>query len=177
MYLSSLTPSGIPKVTILVCSTLFFNIYINDLPIVAEYSQLFLFADDAKLLIVIKTNRDTINLQSDINNLEEWSTNNCLTVNIEKCKFMCCTLKRNPILFDYSISWTILELVHNFKGLEVLFDSKLNFSEHTEMIKNKTMRNLGFIKRTCRSFNDPIALKTLLFSCPFWSQILPSNLD
>jgi len=32
------------------------------------------------------------------------------------------------------------------------------------MIKNKAMRNLGFIKRTCGSFIDPIPLKILYCS-------------
>jgi hypothetical protein len=80
-------------------------------------------------------------------------------------------LIKTPIYFNYSISGSNLELVFNFKDLGVMFDSKLNFSNHTEMIKNKAMRNLGFIKRTCRSFNDPTALKTLYCS------LVRSNLE
>lgn len=58
-------------------------------------------------------------------------------------------LIKNPIYYDYTISDSNIELVSQFKDLGVIFDSKLNFSPHTEMIKNKAMRNLGFIKRTC----------------------------
>jgi len=155
-------PSGVPQGDHL--STLLFNIFVNDLPSAIEHSQLFLFADDAKIINAIKASQDAVNLQSDINNLVKWSENNCLALNIEKCKFMRYTLIKNPINFNYSILGTILELVYNFKDLVIMFDSKLNFSNHTEMIKNKAMRNLGFIKRTCRSFNDPTALKALYCS-------------
>lgn len=34
------------------------------------------------------------------------------------------------------------------KVLGVLFDSKLNFQNRTEMTENEAMRALGFIKRT-----------------------------
>lgn len=64
-----------------------------------------------------------------------------------------------------------LSLVTNFIDLGVNFDPKLNFSLHTQMLKNKAMRNLRFIKRTCHSFNDPTALKTLFCS------LVRSNLE
>lgn len=79
--------------------------------------------------------------------------------------------KKNTIIFNYSIFGLPLPLVSNKKDLGVIFDSKLNFSHHTQMIKNKTMRNLGFIKITCHSFNDPTALKTLVRS------LVRSNLE
>jgi len=40
------------------------------------------------------------------------------------------------------------------------------------MIKNKTTRNLGFIKRSRRSLDAPVALKTMLISGWHESQIL-----
>ncbi|KAF0762619.1 RNA-directed DNA polymerase from mobile element jockey [Aphis craccivora] len=77
----------------------------------------------------------------------------------------------NPIIFNYSISNYNLELVSNFKDLEIIFDSKLNFSYHTEFIKNKAMRILDFIKRSCEDFRDPFALKILYCS------LIRSNLE
>jgi len=61
---------------------------------------------------------------------------------------MCYNLIKNQINFYYSISKTTLKLVYNFKDLKVILVCKLNFSNHIEIIKNKTIRNLGFIKRT-----------------------------
>lgn len=71
---------------------------------------------------------------------------------------------KNPKCYHCTISDSNIELVSQFKDLGVIFDSKLNFSPYTEMVKNKAMRNLGFIKRTCGSFMDPIPLKILYCS-------------
>lgn len=73
-------------------------------------------------------------------------------------------LIQNQTNFQYYISDYKIELVSNFKDLGVIFDSKLKFSLHSQMIKNKAMRNLGFIKRTCGSFTDPIPLKLLYYN-------------
>lgn len=134
--------SGVPQGDHL--STLLFNIFINDLPNVIINSNILLFAVDAKLIKIIKTGQDAINLLSDINNLILWCNRNHLFLNVNKCKFMRFYLIKNPICYHYTISDSNIELVSQFKDLGVIFDSKLNFSPHTEMIKNKAMRNLGF---------------------------------
>jgi len=65
-------PSGVPQGDNL--STLLFNIFINDIPDVIKKSQVFLFADDLKLVKIKKINNiyDAIDLQSDINNIQTW---------------------------------------------------------------------------------------------------------
>lgn len=40
------------------------------------------------------------------------------------------------------------------KDLGLLFDSKLTFKPHIHHIKNKTLKLLGFIQRTCVDLND-----------------------
>jgi hypothetical protein len=77
-------------------------------------------------------------------------------------------LIKNPIIFNYSIFNYNLKLVSNFMDLALIlwilrFDSKLNL--------NKTMRFLGFIKRSCKDFCDPFALKILYYS------LIRSNFD
>lgn len=52
----------------------------------------------------------------------------------------------NPINYNYSISNLNIELLANFRDLGVIFDSKLKLSTHTEIIKNKAIRNLNFIQ-------------------------------
>jgi len=64
-------------------------------------------------------------------------------------------LIKNPIIFNYSISNSNLEIVSTFKDLGIIFNSKLNFSYHTEFIKNTAMRSLGFIKCSFNDFCDP----------------------
>lgn len=78
-------------------------------------------------------------------------------------------LKKNPINFHYSILSSKIELVSHSKNLGIIFDSKYNFSLLTEMIKNKAMRILGFVKRTHGSFKDPGPLKFLYCSLVHYS--------
>jgi hypothetical protein len=80
-------------------------------------------------------------------------------------------LIKNPIIFNYSISNSNLELVSNFEDLGIIFDSKLIFSYRTEFIKNKAMCILGFIKRSCKNVCKPFGLKILYCS------LVHSNLD
>jgi len=152
-------PSGVPQGDHL--STLLFNIFINDIPDVIKYSRVFLFADDLKLVKIINNQGDAHDLQNDIDKIQSWCSTNRLLLNIDKCKFMRFSLSKNVINYNYHISGTDIELLTNFKNLCVIFDSKLHFSAHIEMIKNKAMCNLGFIKRTCGSFRDPLSLNVL----------------
>jgi len=99
--------------------------------LILQYSQLFSIADDAKLVHTIRSLQNAIHLQNDIMNLEKWSIENSLTLNTQKCQFMRHNLiKKNPIIFNYSIFGLPLLLVSNFKDLGVIFDRKLNFSRH-----------------------------------------------
>ena len=63
---------------------LFFLIYINDLPSVVFSSVALLFADDLKL-IYSGSPEQLERLQSDIDNLLSWSTQNCLLFYAKKC--------------------------------------------------------------------------------------------
>ena len=107
----------------------------------------------------------------DINSIHSWCSANRLSLNIDKCKFMRFCFIKNVINYNYSISNSNIEQLANFKDLGVIFDSKLHFSAHNEMIKNKAMRNHGFIKQTCGSFKDPLSLKILFCA------LVRSNLD
>jgi len=104
-----------------------------------------LFAEDAKLVNIIKTVQDAINLQYDIDNLQIWCNLNQLFLNINKCNIMHYHLIKNPINYKYCISDFKIKLVSEFKDLGIIFDTKLNFFLHSETIQNKAMFNLGFI--------------------------------
>lgn len=121
----------------------------------------FFFSDYLKLVKIINNQDDTVDLQVDINNIQSWCLANRLLLNTNKCKFMHLSLSKHVINYNYSISNSYIELLKIFKDLGVILDSKLNFSAYTEKMNNKAMRDLGFIKRTCRSFRDPQSLKVL----------------
>jgi len=62
-------------------SLLFFIIYINELPDICD-SQLFLYADDAKVYRQIFNSQDKENLQHDLIRLNSWADNWLIKLNI-----------------------------------------------------------------------------------------------
>ena len=64
--------SGIPQGSVL--GPILFVIYINNLPEVVKCGA-YHFADDTKIFRQITIKEDTLQLQSDINSLEQWSQN------------------------------------------------------------------------------------------------------
>ena len=68
---------------------LLFIIHINDLPdCLNDDSNIYLYADDAKLFRHISTSQDSLFLQDDINNLSNWTDEWLIKLNINKCKFV-----------------------------------------------------------------------------------------
>ena len=74
-----------------------FQIYVNDMQEGLK-SYINLFADDAKLLKVIKSQEDCKELQKDIDKIHEWSLKWKLEFNAKKCHVMeMGKSKRRPI--------------------------------------------------------------------------------
>ena len=77
--------SGIPQGSIL--GPLLFIIYINDL---VEYcnsgSEIYLFADDAKMFSYVTQNENNKQLQQDLNKFKEWMDTWLLSLNVDKCR-------------------------------------------------------------------------------------------
>lgn len=100
-----------------IISLLFFNTFINYyIPNVIKNSHIFVFANDLKLVKIINIKNDTIDLQTDFNNIQTWCLTNRLSLNIDKCIFMRFNLIKNTIDFNYSISNLNVELLTNFKN-------------------------------------------------------------
>ena len=74
-----------------------FLLYVNDLPTAVEASKVACFADDTKVLKQIDNLQGTVGLQNDINNLNSWAIDNCLTFNETKCKCQRITRKKTPV--------------------------------------------------------------------------------
>ena len=74
--------SGIPQWSVL--GPMLFVIYINDLP---EHviSQMYLFADDTKLMKKVRTQNDSVLLQNDMDGMQNWSNTWLLNFHPDKC--------------------------------------------------------------------------------------------
>jgi len=137
--------SGIPQGSIL--GPLLFIIYINDLPDSLNVdSNIFLYADDAKLYRHISTSQDSSSLQDDINKLANWTNEWLIKLNIKKCKVV--SYGRNvDHSYSYHINNVELEKLDSIIDLGVHFDSQLKFDDHMDEKINKAYSFLGIIKR------------------------------
>ena len=70
-----------------VLGPLLFLIYINDMPDALNH-MCKLFADDSKLIAIIKNGNDKLMLQEDLDKLANWANDWRMKFNYEKCKTM-----------------------------------------------------------------------------------------
>lgn len=147
--------SGIPQGSIL--GPLLFIIYINDLvDSCSNGSELYLYADDAKLFRHILSDLDRGLLQRDLDNLSDWTEKWLLKLNVNKCKYMSYerSSHSDTSLNQYTIGGVNLECVEVMKDLGVKFDSKLKFTDHINEKINKAYGVLGLIKRNFQYLSE-----------------------
>ena len=96
--------SGVPQGSVL--GPTLFLIFINDMPEVIQ-SLVKLFADDSKLLSVVKSQQDKLLLQEDLDRLLNWTITWKMQFNQKKCKVMRITKKSSSI--DLHLPFTFTE--------------------------------------------------------------------
>ena len=75
--------------------------------------------------------------------LTNWSDQNGLTLNTNKCNVISFYKGNNPLLFDYFINSDKLNRVSVIKDLVVLFDSSVTFESDINYIVSKSFKLLG----------------------------------
>ena len=99
---------------------------------------------------------DNVNLQTNLNQVVNWSRKWLINLNISKCKVMTINGKQ-----DVGVSYNIaangesfqLERVDNEKDLGFLIDSRLNFENHLNKTVKKANKIVGVIKRNFKDLN------------------------
>ena len=154
--------SGIPQGTVL--GPLLFVIYINDI-LENISSDGFLFADDTKIFREITSKEDSLNLQSDIDSLKNWSEQWGMEFNRDKCHVLTLGKFENiKHTHRYMLGEDEIEHVFMEKDLGITIDSELTYEEH---ISNKIRVANGIVGLMRRSFSylDPSSFKKLF--CAF----------
>lgn len=190
---------GIPQGTVL--GPILFNIYLNELLHMKTSAKTIAYADDTVLLIEGDSWEMAINKsQLEISKIVQWLSENSLSVNITKTKFMCFSIYNRDIPnistlkvhnFVCSSENNIncnckneLHSVKNIKYLGVCIDQNLRWEKHIELL-NSNIRKLIWKFYQLRSFMPFNILKTLYYALAesimrygisIWGSAYPTNL-
>ncbi|XP_058827797.1 uncharacterized protein LOC131687719 [Topomyia yanbarensis] len=154
--------SGVPQGSNL--GPLLFSLFFNDVCFVIPPGCRLIYADDLKLFLIVRSIEDCKELQKHLDAFSCWCNRNLLALSVSKCSIISFTRRKNPILWNYTISGESLERMTVVRDLGVLLDSQLTFRNHYSHVTAQANRNLGFIIRIAKEFTDPYCLRALYFS-------------
>ena len=153
--------SGVPQGSIL--GPLLFVLFINDLcDVLNPGTGIYMYADDTKIWREIDSEHDQKLLQTDINELYNWSLRNKIRFHPDKCKVISVSLKHKPCNFAYNMNGHFLEKVEHERDLGVIVSKNLKWNKHQNYILNKSRQKLGLLKRIC-SFSQNSQHRKQLF--------------
>ncbi|CAM4547301.1 unnamed protein product [Lepidochelys olivacea] len=145
--------SGVPQRSVL--GPVLFNIFINDLE-KGVNSEVAKFADDTKLLKIIKSQADCKELQKDLSKLGDWVTKWQMKFNVDKCKIM--HIGKHDPNYTYKMMESKLVVTTQEKDLGVIVDSSLKISTQCAVAAKKANKMLGIIKKGIDNKTENITL-------------------
>uniref|UniRef100_A0A452HI16 Reverse transcriptase domain-containing protein n=1 Tax=Gopherus agassizii TaxID=38772 RepID=A0A452HI16_9SAUR len=145
--------SGVPQESVL--GPIQFNLFINDLE-KGVNSEVAKFADDTKLLKIVKAKADCEELQKDLTKLSDWATKWQMKFNVDKCKVM--HIGKNNPNYTYNMMGANLATTSQEKDLGVIVDSSLKMSTQCAEAVKKANRMLGIIKKGIENKTENILL-------------------
>ncbi|CAM4564408.1 unnamed protein product [Caretta caretta] len=132
--------SGVPQGSVL--GPILFNLFINDLE-KGVNSEVAKFADDTKLLKILKTKADCEELQKDLTKLSDWATKWQMKFNVDKCKVM--HIGKNNPNYTYNMMGANLPMTNQERDLGVIVESSLKTSTQCAAAVKKANRMLNII--------------------------------
>lgn len=135
---NAIATSGVPQGSHI--GPLLFVFYARDIVDIVDDIKLLmrLFADDTKLLCIIRSMADSVLLQRTIDKLDDWSRVNQLPLNPGKIKCMTYSIRRKrKFETRYYIGDTPIERVKIHMDLGMMFDEKLQFDEHMKYLLDR----------------------------------------
>lgn len=109
----------------------------------------------------IESEDDCHHLQQDIDRVVQWSQNNKLQLNVNKCSVLTFSRAREPLHYSYKVDNAPLKREEVVRDLGVRMDTQLRFREHITSVCKKAYKRLGFVLRTAASFTNMKAISVL----------------
>lgn len=111
--------------------------------------QIFIsFADDLCIVKVIYDENDCLSLQNDLNIVYNYCNDNMLKLNPSKSEHLRIS-QRICNNFQYTINNCNILSVDSHKQIGVIYDNKLCFNSHTDMIIAKALQKFGTLIYIC----------------------------
>ncbi|MEL7309767.1 MAG: reverse transcriptase domain-containing protein, partial [Pseudomonadota bacterium] len=144
--------SGVPQGSVL--GPVLFALCIDSLSPICANSACFKYADDVTFLHFIRKDSDDV-LQSEWNNLEKWSRDVGLFLNLDKCCVMNCVTKKSLVMKPLTtLNSVTIRTVNTVRLLGVLFSSNLTWNDHFSLVTKKCFKRF-FILRNLRNAKCP----------------------
>jgi hypothetical protein len=149
--------SGVPQGSVL--GPLLFVIYINDMPD-SVINLLKLFADDTKLISIIKCEEDLVRLQQDLGTLSEWASEWKMSFNHKKCKYMRIgnnELAKQELKLTMSADNNephVLEETKEEKDLGVYLQNNLKWTANVDKACTKAYNSLGLLRKSFKTWTN-----------------------
>ena len=164
-----------------------FLVMVNDLQCRSGKSEMWKFVDDVSISETLPRNADLSTIQSDLNSVTVWSSNNLMKLNADKCKVMhICFLREQSDLPSLYIGNQVLETVSSHKVLGLILQNDLKWNEHIAISVNKASKRLHILRVLRRGSIPPHDLviiyyalirSTLEYYCIVWHCNLPRYLS
>ncbi|CAL8088493.1 unnamed protein product [Orchesella dallaii] len=169
-------------------SGLVFALYLNDLPEKLSNSKSLFYADDLGMHASAETIPEVESkLQSDVDALESWCSENGMKINTQKTKSMLFHRKKlsESDRLDLKTSENKIEYVKEFKYLGLSLDQKLSFNAHYEKVCSNMTSRLYMLKRYAKYFSfkwrhifcTSLVLSVLEYCLPVWGTLSEGKLD
>lgn len=108
-----------------------------------------------------------------------------MTINYDKTVFMRITHKKTPLLFHYGANGIGLSEVAEYKYLGLWFTNNLQWSKHIDVITNKALRKLFFLRRSLKLATpsvrflayQSIICPMLEYAMPIWDPYTKTNIS
>jgi hypothetical protein len=169
--------AGVPQGSVL--SFTLYNIYIND-TLQTPGVYLALFADDTCLYSTERKEGYVLrNLQRGLDAIETWCEHWNIKVSEEKAQAIYFSHRRRPPKSHLKLNGRNIPFVNNVKYLGIIFDIRITWRLHIEMIEDKAFRTFirtySIFKSKRLSVNIKLTLHKALirsvmtYACPTWN--------